>query len=590
MAPAIPGPAACYPPGVALWVSFGLLAVAALVQASPLREPWQALFGLPAVFLAPGLGWARGLGRRAGMADLLRVGFDAFWLSLPAAMVGCALARVAGGGAWTLLAVAAASSVGGGLWERRSLAPMRSWLPSRAEQIGALAATLMIAVWFARSAVDIARPMDRYWFVDEPGERLQGVGMFPEGMTVVGAREWAPTGADATLTGEVTLLALRAPVGACVEIDDRPLCVEANPIEVAEEGPVWRYLDRGIATTYLSSAKHRPPLRLRFSNPQESTIYLLEDPEQIWELHDAGVLYQAHYYQLLNIVEQLRWAKERWVTDVQPPLWTWVLGPALLLTGGELPTANVLFTGVLALTAVAGLLFLRQHAPNAPAAAWLLPGLAAVVTGKLLLVPGSADMPDALYAVAIVAGLSGRAVPFGLAAQLLRYPGFVVVLLGTLITRAWREAARLTLAVVVVAGAFGLGGFLTGDLDAWLATVAWESGPEHWHGETDVSVLLGRVPAFYALWFVYSGGTLLLAAIRWPPGTRVALGTALSYSLLLCTIDHTPTHYFVPLLQLSALATACTADSFRSTAARRGLAGLAVGGLLIFWLQGVILA
>ena len=108
--------------------------------------------------------------------------------------------------------------------------------------------------------------------------------------------------------------------------------------------------------------------------------------------------------------------------------------------------------------------------------------------------------------------------------------------------------------------------------------------------EADLWVLLGRAPAFFALWFVYSGGTLLLAALRWPTGTRVALGTALLYSLLLCTIDHSPTHYFVPLVQLSALAAACTADSVRSAAARHGLAGLAAGGLLIFLVCGDILA
>ena len=303
-----------------------------------------------------------------------------------------------------------------------------------------------------------------------------------------------------------------------------------------------------------------------------------------------GVQAYSIAFQLLNMVEQLRWAQDRWVTDVQPPLWTWVLAPAILLTHGGLPTANVLLAGVLGLTALAGLLFLRHHAPSAPPAAWLLPGLASVVTGRLLLEPGSAGMPDALYAVAIVAGLSGRPVPFGLAAQLLRYPGSFVVFLGTLITRSWQDAGRLTALIVGVAVAFAVGGFVTGDLSGWIATVAWESGPEHWHGEADLLVLLGRAPAFYGLWFVYSGGTLLLAAAAWPRGTQVALGTALLYSLLLCTIDHSPTHYFVPLVQLSALATACTAASLRSPSARHGLSALAGGGLLIFWLWGEILA
>lgn len=585
---------------MALWVSLGLLAVAAAVQASPLREPWQALFGLPAIFLAPGLGWARGLGRRAGRADVVRVAFDAFWLSLPAAVAGCALARVAGGGGWTLLAIAAASSLVGGLWERRVSAPKLTWLPSRMEQIGALAAGLMIAVWFGRSAVDIARPLDRYAYLEEREDEEGVAALRPgEGWAEAaalddGAWRLRPAGSSATLLGPGGLaegLLLHGPVGA--RLGGAPgggLRVEASPIEVADEGPVWRYGDVGVAARWVDASGAAETLNLTFSQPEKSTVYLLPRPSAMWSLQERGELRFVHYYQLLNMVEQLRWAEDRWVTDVQPPLWTWVLAPAIGLTHGGLPTANVLLAGVLGLTALAGILFLRLHAPNAPLAAWLLPGLGAVVTGRLLLEPGSAGMPDGLYAVAIVAGLSGRAVPYGLAAQFLRYPGFVVVLLGTFVTRAWRESARLTGLVLATAAAFALGGLLTGDLNSWLTTVAWESGPEHWHGETDVSVLLGRAPTFYSLWVVYSGGTLLLGALRWPLGTRVALGTALLYSLLLCTIDHTPTHYFVPLVQLSALATACTADSLRSATARHGLAALAAGGLLIFWLRGEILA
>ncbi len=587
---------------MALWVSLGLVVVAALVQASPLREPWQALFGLPAIFLAPGLGWARGLGRRAGAADLLRVAFDAFWLSLPAAFLGCALARVAGGGAWTLLAIAGLSSMAGGVWERRCVAPSASWLPTGWARLGALSALVVIAWWFGRSAVDIARPLDRYWFMEEredlegdagaalgPGEGWLEANALDDGVWVL-----RPASASATLVvpgGPAVGVLLHGPVGARVDgLTGGGLRVEASPIEASDEGPVWRYLDRGVAARWLDATEADRELTLTLSNPEESTVYLLPRPSAMWALHGSGALRYAHYYQLLNMVEQLRWAQDRWVTDVQPPLWTWVLAPAILLTHGGLPTANVLLAGVLGLTALAGLLFLRHHAPSAPPAAWLLPGLASVVTGRLLLEPGSAGMPDALYAVAIVAGLSGRPVPFGLAAQLLRYPGSFVVFLGTLITRSWRDAGRLTALIVGVAVAFAVGGFVTGDLSGWIATVAWESGPEHWHGEADLLVLLGRAPAFYGLWFVYSGGTLLLAAAAWPRGTQVALGTALLYSLLLCTIDHSPTHYFVPLVQLSALATACTAASLRSPSARHGLSALAGGGLLIFWLWGEILA
>lgn len=593
-----------YPSAVALWVSLGLVAVAGFFAAIPLREPWAALLGLPAIFVAPGLGWARGLGRRAGAGDALRVAFDAFWLSLPTAILGWALARNFGGGALTLLAISAGGALVGGLWERRIAGPPVPWMPAGRERIGALAAVTMIAVWFGQSAVDIARPLDRYWYAEERedgSDQAELAGLQPaEGWAestevAEGVRALRPSGAQASLIGVGAAtqgILLRGPVGARLDgLPGGPMRVEASPIEVSEEGPVWRYIDRGVAARWLDQANPEGgPFTLTFSEPTESTVYLLSRPSAMWALQDSGLLHYAHYYQLLNMVEQLRWADERWVTDVQPALWTWVLGPAVLLTAGGLPTANVLLAFVLVLSAVAGLLFLRTHAPTAPAPAWLLPGLAAVVSGRLLLEPGSAGMPDALYAVALVAALSGRPVAFGIAAQLLRYPGFAVVLVGTAIARAWRDALRLCAGVAACALLFGLGGLATGALDGWLATVAWEAGPEHWHGEYNPTVLLGRVPKFYWMWLMYSGGTLALAALSWPAGTRVSLGTALVYSLLLCTIDHAPTHYFVPLVQLAALASACTAASLRSPLLRKTVASAAALGLFMAWMVGEILA
>ncbi len=594
---------------MALWLSLGLVAIAGVGVAAPLREPWVALIALPAVFVAPGLGWARAFGRRAGVGDGLRVGFDAFWLSLPTAILGWALARNFGGGAWTLLAVSAGGALVGGLWERRVQGPAVPWVPVGRERFGAVAAVAMIAVWFAQSAADIARPLDRYWYAEQredgPADASQfevdNAGLQPaegwvertevaEGVTFL-----RPAGAHASLVGVGTAtqgILLRGPVGARLDgVPGGPMRVEASPIEVSEEGPVWRYLDRGVAARWLLPASSEgAALTLTFSEPAESSVVLLARPSAMWALQDSGELHWAHYYQLLNMVEQLRWVDERWVTDVQPPLWTWVLGPAVLVTGGGLPTANVLLAFVLVLSSLAGLLFLRAHAPTAPSPAWLLPGLAAVVSGRLLLEPGSAGMPDAIYAVALVAALSGRPVAFGIAAQLLRYPGFAVVLVGTAIARAWRDAFRLCVGVAACALLFGLGGFATGALDGWLATVGWEAGPEHWHGEFDPVVLLGRAPKFYWMWLLYSGGTLLLAALAWPLGTRVSLGTALVYSLLLCTIDHAPTHYFVPLVQLAALGSACTAASLRAAPLRQAVASAAVLGLCMAWMYGEILA
>jgi hypothetical protein len=573
-----------------------LVAVAAATQASALREPWQALFGLPALFVAPGLAPARWLARRDGDAALT-VAFAAFWLSLPAAALGWALARVAGGGAWTELAVVGVVTAAGALLPRR---PLR-W-PTGGERLGALGAAALLVVWFGHSAVDIARPLDRYWYLAEVDGGLPEAGtalapgsgwaeVTPIGEPMEGLTRLRPGGATATLgAGSVPqAVLLHGPVGARVDgLPGGPLVVTADPVEVPDEGPVWRYVGAGVAGRWVREAP-AAPLTLTFSAPDASTLYLLPSDGALWTLHGSGELHYAHYYQLLNMVEQLHWAEDRWITDVQPPLWTMVLGPAIGLTHGGQPTANVLFTGVLALAALAGLRFLRTFAPTAPLPAWALPGLAAVATGKLLLEPGSTGMPDALYAVAIVGALAGPAVPLGLAAQLLRYPGYGVVLLGTLLRGARRDALRLTGAVAAAILLFGAGGLATGALDGWLRTVAWETGPEHWHGETAPTALLPRIPEFYRIWLVYAGGTPLLAAFAWPAGTRVALGTALGYSLLLCTVDHTPTHYFVPLVQLAAVACACTATALRPPWARTALAGLGVVGLAWFVLRGELL-
>ena len=586
-------------------------------HASPLRETWQAMFSLPALFLAPGWAPAARTSRTEGGVRGFNQVFHAAWLSVPVATLGWSLGRL-GGGAWTELAVAAAATLIGALWPRSGGAPAPTYgttaptaATTRNEALGGGVALLLLLAWFGRSAGDIARPLDRYWYLEGVDQELPEAGgpciaidgwaeVTPMGDPAEGLTRLRPAGPVAHLSGCDTrqAFAMRGPVGAEVAgLPGGPLVVLADPVERPEEGPVWRYLDAGVAGRWLGGSPTAgdaiPPesaaLTLTFSQPETTTVFLLPTQAALWTLHGSGELRYAHYYQLLNMVEQLRWAQGRWVTDVQPPLWTWILGPALALTGGGQPTANVLFTGVLALTALAGLRFLRRFAPDAPVVAWALPGLAAAVTGKLLMEPGSTGMPDALYAVAIVAALAGPTLPFGIAAQLLRYPATGVVVLGTLLAGAWREAARLVGAVLATAAAFGLLGWLTGALDGWLRTVAWESGPEHWHGQTDPAALLARVPAFYRIWLFYAGGTPLLAAVAWPEGTRVALGTALGYSLLLCTIDHSPSHYFVPLVQLAAVACGCSAAALRPAWARTLLATMGAAGLAWFCWRGELL-
>ena len=574
-----------------------MLVVAALAAAAGLREPWLALLALPGLYVAPGLAWARGWAARRGPVDAVALAFDSFWFGLPAGIAGHALAVGVGGGVATQLAVATASAVVGELWVRRGVASgrMRPELvrPPPRPALAVVAGAVLLGAWFARSAGDVARPLDRYWYVAGVEDRLPVRSAAPAVLgahAVVGEADEGVVrgepGAPLTLTGphpDPFLILVHGPVGQGTTGLGAPVVVRSDPVEDAAEGPVARYQDAGVAARWVDGLAEGEALHLQ--PDADVQLYVVAAQDGVWSLHGSGELRWVHYYQLLNMVEQLRWADARWVTDVQPPLWTRVLAPALALTGGGQPTVNVLLALVLALGVLGGVGFLQRHAPDAPTAAWLLPGAAAVVVGKLVLEPGSAGMPDALYGVAIVAGLAGRYEGFGLAAQLLRYPGAAVVALGALLAGDRRAALRLGALVAAVAALFGLGGAVTGELDGWLGTVAWESGPEHWHGEHDPAVLLGRAPEFYRTWFTYAAGTPLLAALAWPRGTRVALGTAALYSLLLCTIDHSPTHYFVPLVTLSALALGCTAGQLGG---RRGDLVAAAGtlGLAWFWLRG----
>ena len=109
-------------------------------------------------------------------------------------------------------------------------------------------------------------------------------------------------------------------------------------------------------------------------DPEATLAAALEHSSSPFLGRDAGELRFNHYYQLLNMVEQLRWAHERWDTDVQPPLWSWLLGAALAVTHGGLPTANVLCLYMLLVGVIAGMRFLGVYAPNAPVVAWILPG------------------------------------------------------------------------------------------------------------------------------------------------------------------------------------------------------------------------
>jgi len=128
----------------------------------------------------------------------------------------------------------------------------------------------------------------------------------------------------------------------------------------------------------------------------------------------------------------------------------------------------------------------------------------------------------------------------------------------------------------VVALLLGLGGLLSGNLAEWISILWFETGPEHWDNNQEALPLLQRPIEFYSEWARYQGfesfgaGAALawLAAVGWTLAanakSRWLIGLALTYSLLLCTIDHFPSHYFLPLVAIMGLALASSTERIRA--------------------------
>lgn len=565
-----------------------VMAAAMAARASGVAEMIAAVFVVPALLWAPGRGWARGWSTDPIHRELLAVAASAVALVPITAM-----ARWTGADAWGILL----GCTGIGFLGLYRHTPNARPLPAGVAPGAAAGLVLVVlAAWSWRDAV--ARPLEGYWFhpaVESGWEPAAAIPVTGGGFRSIetlreGARLFVPDRDHAWFMGPFTgtaLIAVRGPVGTVVKVGSRSMRVSADPTEEVEEGPVPRYLDRGVAAMLVEANVARGErLAVWTSTPGTSVLYVFQDVEAVWELHGAGLLRHAHYYQILNLVEQVRWARElgvtRWVTDVQPPLWSWILAGPLTVTGGELPTANVLLAwGLLALS-LAGVQAIRAWEGSSSPIALALPGAAAAIHAKLLYETGSAVMPDTWYtlatvgAVATLAATSGT-VPLGLAAQLFRYPGTLLVGLACAIAGEWGRLRALLVTVGGAAVTFGIIGLLTGELSGWIATVAWETGPEHWHEETTPRVLAARIPGFYAQWLLYAGGTPVLALWSRARGTRVALGSAGLYSLLLATIDHHPPHYFLPLVALSAVALGISARG------RPWLAAAGLVGLFITW-------
>ncbi|MCB9761216.1 MAG: hypothetical protein H6739_15350 [Alphaproteobacteria bacterium] len=589
-----------------------LLAYAALLT----DAPWwlRALVCLPAVLLAPGWGWAAWLG---GRATRLQRALDAAWLSVALCVPTVALVRLMAGDGATVLHASLAWGLLGAVLARRAPAPRPD---PGGGALGVALLALGLAGFTAWQADALTRPLDAYWYhpqADEEGHdplrwapvegfgpRVAlgwpeaGAGMLPDPEGDGGAIEVAEAGR--------LLVLLRGPVGAGLAVgqDDAPrglARIERDVVEVEEEGAVPRYLDRGVVAQAVAVLPGRIDVEVVDADGP-AQIYVLPGTEAVWSAHADGALRFVHYYQLLNIVENLRWAQEltrdRWLTVNQPPLWSNVLAPALLLVEPGLLGANALFLWVLALLGLGSLRLLQRLAADATPVTWALPALGAVTVGRLMVEPGSTTFPDPLYAAAMVAALAalkqpaaGRFAALGLAAGLLRYPGVVALTLmagvfGAVERRLpLRPLGALWGATAGLAALLGLGALLSGQLQDWLFILWFETGPEHYHGDYSAGALLSRPPEFYATWLRYTGYGLLAALPLAGRGAKQALGAAALYSLLLCTIDHFPSHYFLPLVALSGVAVGANAAAVQAPALRWGLplAALAGGVWFLGW-------
>ena len=607
--------------------------------------PWElrGLIILPALLWAPGDGWARWLSRNNRVSSI-QILIDGSWLGLAIAWLSVSVTRELGLAgpeaiqAWWGIALLGTLT---GQWVSRktggaSHTPRREWIGVS----GIALSLLVLLIW---RSDDMARPLDGYWFLDgadtieQPSLNLQpGSGWIssqPLGDPEFGALKLIPDDTQqATLVAPmgangIVVLAAQGPIGSRIAVGEFQNTVRAAMVEQEEEGPVRRYLEEGVAGIRLAIALE-PGETLPIEIDAEA-VYVFPGTEAIWQVHASGALRWVHYYQILNQVENQVWAREvldsRRVTLNQPPGWSPLLAISTQTVWDDLPGANALFMWVLFLLGATSVRLCSLIAPGAPWAAWAIPAGMTLSHGLLMLEPMSANFPDSLYAASILgvatALASGRPGWFaflGVWAQALRWPGGIFA---TILALTWwlmhRQPMKRSLqylwsgilagGVIILSLAWHArkcmdGEIQTGCMPADVPDLAdlsfilyFETFPEHWHGEYDPAVLLSRLPEFYTKWVVYTGAGILLAlpflmgtSSKTRNGLRgLLLGTVI-YSLFLCTIDHHPTHYFLPLVALTGPIVVTAAALGRANLTRNLLSTGCLLGLLIFLWTGQV--
>ena len=113
------------------------------------------------------------------------------------------------------------------------------------------------------------------------------------------------------------------------------------------EGPVRRYLDKGVAA--ISVGVDLQPGEYLGLDVQGDEVYLLPSSDAVWALHEEGTLKYTFHYQILNQVENLVWAQEfhenRRFTWNQPPGWSPLLSCAMILVHPDMQGAGAIFYG-----------------------------------------------------------------------------------------------------------------------------------------------------------------------------------------------------------------------------------------------------
>jgi len=575
--------------------------------------PWwiKGFACIPAVLWAPGLPWAR---RLFGSKTALQLGIDAAWIAIVLAVLDISLVRLVDGGGGLLLGLS-----GGwlalGTWKNQNLAPMKL---DRSALLGLAFTALLLTTIAGTQSHRLSRGLEAWWYSAEVdqllGESLpwsagEGWGQerrfgWPEDQPAAQGAELEDTGSPGGVLqieapGTLAVL-LQGPVGATLSLSQQESesfhVVERDVTESQEEGPVARYLERGAVAAVLQVEPGPVEVRVNAAGP--TRLYVLPGRLAVDSLDQSGEARFVHYYQILNIVENQRWAAEvldsRHLTINQPPLWSYVLAVPTLLVGPDLPASSLLLLWVLVLLSATGLHLIDLTAPKTPWPVWLLPGCFAGIHLKLMMVPGSINFPDSLYAAALLGGLTalyersgaGRLTVLGLGAGLLRYPGTITITLWALLLgrRApWRSVGILWGAVFSLSAALALGAALTGDLSEWLRILYFETIPEHYANNPEAPPIWSRPWPFYKTWFAYTGGALALVLPLASRNSRWIASCAIVYSLMLCTIDHLTTHYFLPLLALSAACIATNTAGLRHRVWQSIMAilGLILAGLFI---------